>query len=328
MIEKITLPCPHCQGNNRFPVQRALQDLSKLTCGKCTGRLLRVSSEPLTDLQDADLAHPLDSEALVALRSLPRADELLGSVMKRTVDKVARFRHLGGSVQVDSQQLPGLFALHEKAAARLCIDTPPLFVAQSPLINAYTAGGGEPFIVLTSALVDALDDVGVSSVLGHELTHARLGHGLYRTLARLLVSGGVGLLDKLFSIGSLLIKPVEIALLRWYQYSELSADRGALLVTADLQAHIRTEMTVAGVPSRFAHEMSADAFLAQAERAEQMRDSDLLLNITDAVDGNSRTHPLPVWRAHHVAHWAASEAFFQVLAGAPRKKIGVAADQP
>ncbi|MCO4761690.1 MAG: M48 family metalloprotease [Myxococcales bacterium] len=318
MTHAHTLTCRLCSGRNRVPVQRALKDLSKPTCGKCGGRLLRVAGEPLSDLHDDDLAHPWDRDTLAVLKALPKVDQLLSSVMARTVDKVARFRYLGGAIEVGSNQLPTLWRLHTQAADRLAMSPTPLYVVQSPVVNAWATGAGAPFIVVTTATLDLLDDTGVQAVLGHELTHVRLGHALYRTLARLLMAGGVGLVDRFFSIGSLLIKPVEVALLRWYQMSELSADRGGLLAIGDLDAHIRVEMALAGGSSRFMKELSPDAFLAQAERAEQMRDGDLLLRVTDMLDEGARSHPLPVWRAHHAAKWAESEAFFQILAGQPR----------
>ncbi len=317
----ITLACRHCGGRNRFPADKALLDLGRPSCGKCAGKLLRVQDEPLGDLLEEERAHPRDREALAALRKRPRCDDLLAKVMGRTVDKIALFRFTGGAVQADSEQLPTLWKLHTQAAARLCIPAPPLFVVQSPQINAFTGGSGQPFVVLTTALVDAFDDDGVLAVLAHELTHVRLGHTLYRTLARLLVTGGVSLLDSVFAIGGLLIKPIEVALLRWYQVSELSADRGALLVTADLQTHIRTEMMIAGGPKRLVEQLSTTAFVAQAARAEAMREGDLLLRVTDMLEESGRTHPLPTWRVHHVATWAESAAFFQILAGVPRKRL-------
>ncbi len=316
-----TLRCRLCGGRNRVPVLRALRDLRKPTCGKCSGRLLRVAGEPLTDLTDADLAHPWDRDALAALRALPRVDDLLGALMGRTVDKVAHFRYLGGALEVSSVQLPSLWELHRRASERLGMRPPPLFVSQSPQLNAWAMGAGEPFVVITSGLVDLLDDRSVQAVLGHELTHIRLGHVLYRTLARLLMSGGVGLLDRLFAIGSLLVKPVQVALLRWVQMSELSADRGGLLTIADLDDHIRVEMALAGAPKRLWRELSPQAFLAQADRSEALRSGDLLLQVTELLDDTQRSHPLPVWRAHHAAKWARSEAFFQILAGQPRPAL-------
>ncbi len=323
MSESHTLTCRLCGGRNRIPVTRALQDLSKPTCGRCSGRLLRVAGEPLTDLSNDDLAHPWDRDTLAALRAMPKVDELLSRVMARTVDKVAHFRYLGGAVEVGSDQLPTLWNLHRAAADRLAMPATPLFVVQSPQINAFAVGAGEPFVVLTSATVDLLDDRGVQAVLGHELTHVRLGHALYRTLARLMMSGGLRLLDRFFGIGALLVKPVEVALLRWYQMSELSADRGGLLTIADLDAHVRVEMTLAGGPSRLLTELSSEAFLAQADRAEALRSGDLMLQVTDLLDDSERSHPLPVWRAHHVAKWAQTEGFFRILAGQERRLLEV-----
>ncbi len=319
--DRVTLTCRHCNAGNRVPIERALADLAKVTCGRCSGHLLRVRGERLEDLRDEDLAHPWDAEALAAVRAVPMADKLLSKVMGATVDKMSRFRYLAGSVRITDKHVPELWALHVEAATRLDMEPPPLFLQQNPQLNAFAVGSGKPFIALTTGLVDTLEPRQLVAVLGHELTHIRLGHALYRTLALLLASGGVGLLDRVLGIGAILATPLKVALMRWYQMSELSADRGGLLAVASLDEHIRTEMALAGGSSRYGDKFSTGAFLEQADEAEAMRDSDMLLYALELLESNQRTHPLPAWRVHHVARWARKEAFFQILAGQPRKLL-------
>ena len=282
--ETLTLECRHCEAGNRIPVERALKDLRAILCGRCAGRLLRVDGERLSDLTDDDLAHPWDREALAKLRAVPMADKLLSRVFSGTLDKVARFRHLAGAVRVSDQQLPTLHRLHLEAAHRLDVEAPPLFVSQSPVLNAFAVGAGTPFVTITSALVDSLEDRELVAVLGHELTHIRLGHTLYRTLALIMIQGGLGVADRMLGIAGLLATPVKVALMRWYQMSELSADRGGLLAVGDIDVHVRTEMKLAGGTSRFAAELDPQAFIDQAREADEARDQDVLLHVMELLD--------------------------------------------
>ena len=313
--ESVEIACPSCGATNRFPAERALKDLTQPRCGACKQGLLRVRGEALPGLDAAELAHPWDREALEKLQTIPYADRLLSTVMGSTVDKLARFQLLAGALQVSERQAPRLLSLYMEAAGRLDIDPPPLFISQSPALNAYAMGAGEPLIVVTTGLLDAMEEREIVGILGHELTHVKLGHVLYRTMALLLIQGGLGVLDKFMGIGSLLVTPIKLALMRWYQYAELSADRGELVATGSLETAIRTHMLLAGGSSRFIEDLDVGAFVEQAHQAEELRDNDLLVTVMDMLDTSARSHPLPAWRVHHLMKWAKGPAFFKLLAG-------------
>ena len=89
--EDLTLRCRHCGSANRIPVERALKDLTAVTCGRCKGGLLRVAGEPLPEITDGDLTHPFDRDALEKLRAVPFVDKIVSKVMSGTVDKLASF---------------------------------------------------------------------------------------------------------------------------------------------------------------------------------------------------------------------------------------------
>ncbi len=319
--DTVQLTCRFCGSHNRIPVEKALKDLSKPKCGRCKEQLLRVSGEPLTDISPADLAHPWDREALDKLRAIPYADKLLSKVMGATVDRLTRFQLLAGAVQVSERQAPRLLKLYLKAAGRLNVDPPPLFIQQSPIINAFAMGAGEPMVGVTTGLLDTFGEEEILSVLGHELTHVKLGHVLYRTLALLLLQGGVGMLERFLGIGALLVTPIRIALMRWYQMAELSADRGELVTTGSLEVAVRTHMLIAGGTTRYMEDLDVGAFIDQAHQAEALRDNDILVYMMDMMNTTMRTHPLPAWRVHHVLNWAKTDAFFQLLAGEHRPSL-------
>lgn len=313
--DKVTLKCRHCGRANRFPVERALSDLTAVRCGSCSHGMLRVSGEPLPGLDGDALAHPWDKEALEKLQSIPYADKLLSKVMGSTVDKLSRFHFLAGAVRVNDKQCPALLRLYLEAAGRVDVDPPPLYMVQSPVMNAYTMGAKVPLVGVTSGLLDGMGEREILGVLGHELTHVKLGHVLYRTLALLIANGALSVLDKVLGIGRMLIMPLQIALMKWYQMAELSADRGELIATGSLETAVRTHMLLSGGSSRYLEDLDVGAFIDQAHEAEAMRDSDLLVWIMEMLDNTARTHPLPAWRVHHAMKWARTDAFFQLLAG-------------
>lgn len=314
VAESATVGCRFCGSQNRFPIERALQDLTKVVCGSCREKLLRVSGEPLVGLSGDDIAHPWDREALAKLRAIPYVEDIVGKVLGSTFDRMDRFQHTASGLEVSARQASRIHRLYLEAAGRLDVEPPPLFLVQSPLPNAYTAGAGEPIIAVTTALVELLDERGLVGVLGHELTHVKLGHVMFRTLARLIATGALKLLN-LAGLANLALGPIKILLFKWYQMSELSADRGELVASGSLATHVRTHMMLAGGTAKIADDLDIAAFVDQAHAAEALRDQDMFVSIMELFANQDRSHPLLVWRVHHALAWARTQAFFDVLAG-------------
>jgi len=313
--ESVTVACRFCGAMNRFATERALLDLQKVICGQCKGKLLRVSGEPLTDLRKDHISHPWDREALAKLQAIPYLEQLLSKVLGSTFDKLQRFNHLGSGIRVDARQAPRLHNLYLEAAGRLDVDPPPLFLVQHPSVNAYTTGAAQPLVAVTTGLIDLMSDREILGVMGHELAHVKLGHVMMRTIALLIANGALALLD-MVGLAKFALAPLKMALFKWYQMSELSADRGELIATGSLTTHIRTHMMLAGGSARIAEELDVAAFVDQANDAEAMRDTELFVSIMEMLSGSQRSHPLVVWRVHHAINWARTQPFYDVLSGA------------
>jgi len=310
----ITVACRFCSSQNRFDADRALTDLTAVRCGTCHSGLLRVHGEPLTNLKNEDLAHKWDLEALNRLKSVPMLDTIIKKVLGSTLDQTNRFNHLASGLRVSSRQLPHIHRLYLEAAGRIDVDPPPLFVVQDPTINAYTGGAHQPIVALTSGAVEHLPERSLLGVLGHELTHVRLGHVLYRTVADILARVALGALNFL-GLAKFALGPLNMLFSHWMQMSELSADRGELVATGSLETHIMTAAILAGGGTSTVSRINVAAFVDQAHEAEAMRNDDLFVSLMEMLGSRRRSHPLNVWRVHHALNWARTSDFFGILAG-------------
>ncbi|MBR7839375.1 M48 family metallopeptidase [Actinospica durhamensis] len=254
--------------------------------------------------------HPADRAALIALRKLAGFDSLLKLLNSLINEREVRLLLLGNAVQVSRQQFPRLNALLEDACRVLDQPTQPeMFVQQSPRVNAMTIGLDKPVIVLTTGLVELLDEEELRFVVAHELGHAFSGHAVYRTMLLWLMN-----LTKVASVlpgGVLGIQALIKALLEWYRKAEISCDRAGLLVSQDIEAAIRTHMKLAG--GAHLYEMNPMVFIDQGREYEStgdFRDSLLRLSL-----GSQVTHPFPAVRALDLTRWVDSGAYARILTG-------------
>ncbi|MDQ1038693.1 Zn-dependent protease with chaperone function [Streptomyces sp. V3I8] len=254
--------------------------------------------------------HPADRSALVALRKLSGFDTVFKALSGLLPERSLRLLFLSDSVRVSDAQFAHLNVMLRDACYILDLDkVPPMYVNQDPQPNAMCIGLDEPIIVVTTGLVELLDEEEMRAVIGHEVGHALSGHSVYRTV--LLFLTGLALRVAWIPLGNLAIMAIVTALREWFRKSELSADRAGLLVGQDLRASMRGLMKIAG--GNHLHEMNVDAFLAQAEEYEaggDLRDSVLkILNVMP------RSHPFTTVRAAELKKWAESRDHQRIMDG-------------
>ncbi|SFB99616.1 M48 family metallopeptidase [Streptomyces aidingensis] len=254
--------------------------------------------------------HPADRSALVALRKLTGFDTVFKALSAMLPERSLRLLFLSDSVRVSERQFPHLHHMLLDACHILDLDkVPPMFVSQDPKPNAMCIGLDRPVIVVTTGLVELLDEEEMRAVVGHEVGHALSGHAVYRTILLFLTSLAVRV--AWIPLGSMAIMAIVTALREWFRKSELSADRAGLLVGQDLQASMRGLMKLAG--GNHLHQMNVDAFLEQAEEYEaggDLRDSVLkILNVLP------RSHPFAAVRAAELNKWARSRDYQRLMEG-------------
>ncbi|KFG75551.1 peptidase M48 [Streptomyces mutabilis] len=254
--------------------------------------------------------HPADRSALVALRRLSGFDTVFKALSGLLPERSLRLLFLSDSVRVSDRQFAHLNVMLRDACYILDLEkVPAMYVNQDPKPNAMCIGLDEPIIVVTTGLVELLDEEEMRAVVGHEVGHALSGHSVYRTILLFLTSLAVRV--AWIPLGNVAITAIVTALREWFRKSELSADRAGLLVGQDLQASMRGLMKIAG--GNHLHEMNVDAFLEQAEEYEaggDLRDSVLkILNVLP------RSHPFTTVRAAELKKWAASRDYQRIMDG-------------
>ncbi|POX39068.1 peptidase M48 [Streptomyces sp. Ru73] len=254
--------------------------------------------------------HPADRSALVALRKLSGFDTVFKALSGLLPERSLRLMYLSDSVRVSDQQFAHLNDMLRDACYILDLEkVPPMYVNQDPQPNAMCIGLDEPVIVLTTGLVELLDEEEMRAVVGHEVGHALSGHAVYRTI--LLFLTNLALKVAWIPLGNVAIMAIVTGLREWFRKSELSADRAGLLVGQDLQASMRGLMKLAG--GNHLHEMNVDSFLAQAEEYE--RGGDLRDSVLKILNVLPRSHPFTTVRAAELKKWAASRDHQRIMEG-------------
>lgn len=212
------------------------------------------------------------------------------------------------SVKVGPTQYPRIHALLARACEVLDTEVPPLYVSQTPIVNAGAIGVDHPFIVINSSMVEVADTPGLEAMLGHEVGHIMSEHTLYRTLLSLLLQFS-GPLSPIVNQATL---PITLALREWSRKAEISCDRAGLLATQDVNASIKLMASIAGGIRGHQEDLDVSAFIDQAQ---EYRDTDGLDSFYKFMATLGRTHPFPVARVAELMNWVDSGAYEKILSG-------------
>jgi Zn-dependent protease with chaperone function len=261
--------------------------------------------------------HPLDLEATTSLRRLPGLDLLVRNLLGGITEDFLHLSNIASSVLIGEQQLPDIYQLLVEACQILDLEIPQLYLKQHPSPNAYTMAvrGKKPFIVVHTSLVDLLTPAELQAVLAHELGHLKCEHGVYLTLANLIVMATGGLVP---GIGNSIAQNLQAQMLQWLRCAEFSCDRAALLVSQDPKTVVSVLMKLSGGSPLLAPLLNVDAFLAQARAYEEIGSTSFGKMLT-SMQTEQLSHPVPVLRAKEIDLWAQTDNY-QCLLNNPRMR--------
>ncbi|PPD79433.1 hypothetical protein GOBAR_DD23635 [Gossypium barbadense] len=279
----------------------------------------RASPLVFRDLDADDFRHPLDKQNTLILKAIPGLNELGRALLGTVTEQIMLLENIGTSVLVSKDQLPELHKMMIEAAGILNIESPDLYVRQSPVPNAYTLAisGKKPFVVIHTSLVELLTRNELQAVLAHELGHLKCDHGVWLTLANLLTLGAYSVPgEEQENLEDDCPYGTRINLFRWLRAAELTCDRAALLVAQDPKVVISVLMKLAGGCPSMADQLNVDAFLEQARSYDKASSSPV---------GNAQTrqlsHPLPVLRAREIDEWSRSNEYRSLLKRATQMNV-------
>ena len=267
------------------------------------------SKSLLTGLKADQFRHPLDLAATNSLKQLPGLDLLIRNLLGPVAEQFFYLENIASSILVGEQQLPQIHNLLLEACRVLDIEPPQLYVRQNPVPNAYTFAmrGKQPFIVMHTSLIELLTPEEIQAVLAHELGHLKCDHGVYLTLANIMVLAAGQL-----PLGGVITQGLQAQILEWVRCAEFTCDRAALLATQDPKTIMSVMMKLTGGSPSLASQLNLDAFIAQARAYDEVDKTDMG-QLLKQMQTTQLTHPVPVLRAREIDRWASSQSYQSLL---------------
>lgn len=264
---------------------------------------------PLIGLRADHFRHPLDLEATDNLKQLPGLDMVVRNLLGPLAEQFFYLENIASSVLVSEQQLPDLHKLLLEACKILDLEPPQLYVRQHPVPNAYTFAmrGKQPFIVIHTSLLELLTPEETQAVIAHELGHLKCEHGVYLTLANILVLAAGQL-----PWGAAIAQSLQTQLMEWVRCAEFTCDRAALLATQNPRVVASVLMKLAGGSPSLANQLNLDAFLEQARAYDSISNDQIGEMLKQAMTAQL-THPVPVLRAREIDRWGSSQTYEALL---------------
>jgi Zn-dependent protease with chaperone function len=262
----------------------------------------------LTGISPLAWEHPTDRAALGALQQIPGFDALLRKVIGTFGERNIRLSYQADAIEVGPRQYPEIHAQLVRVCQTLDTEIPPLYLSQTPLVNAGAVGVDEPFIVLNTSLVELARPKELRAVLGHEVGHIMSEHTLYRTLLFVLLDFARPSIPGLTQA----LLPITLALQEWSRKAEVSCDRAGLLATQKMDASLGALAIAAGGIRGRKGEIDLEVFVEQSDDYRDAQGLDAYYKFMSTI---RRSHPFPVVRVAELRNWVDSGAYDAIVAG-------------
>lgn len=266
-------------------------------------------------LDASNFMHPSDREAMKKLAKLPGMQPLLRRISGGYIERMYRMLNIAERVQVTPKQCPRVYNLFKEACRTLDIkEIPEIYLSTVYVPNAMTFGIEKYSVVLLTGLVDLLNEDELLFVIGHELSHIKCGHMMYKTLLYLLTFVGMEIFGIFFKIAEIAFFPIEMALRSWERKAEITCDRGGLLVVQNQEIAQRTLVKLAGYSRSMASDINMQEILKQADELKNM-DEETFVRAMKIYHNMFRSHPFPIIRIKELHNWSQSSQYLRVMKG-------------
>jgi len=259
----------------------------------------------LAALKASEYEHEADRTALEELKSFTTLSSLVKKYNEYAFEKMEIVRLTGSGFQVTEKNMPYVHKAMQDVCRVLDVHKVPKLYLGNGGINAYTVGKKDPIVCLNNGSLSLLTHDELLFLLGHEVGHIKSGHFLYHSMASHLTKIGSLLGDFTMGLGSLLTKPLELALLAWYRKSELTADRAGLLACQSPNAAYSFFTKLAGYPLKYYGSINSNDIMTQARTFEDL-DKESYNQFAKFLSVMDSTHPWTIMRAKELDRWVSS----------------------
>lgn len=258
-------------------------------------------------IKPAEFIHPEDAAALRQLESIPGFPALAKKVLELGYEKLKYGLNMASTIRLSEKQLPKLYNHLPPICEKLGIAEPEFYLEMNPIPNAYTSGDTRVFIVVTSGLVEMMDDEELDAVLAHECGHILCRHVVYNMVAQYIKLG----LDALGILGAI-AKPVEFALLYWSRKAELSCDRCASIITSP-DAVTRVMARLSGGPRSITQDLDVQEWAIQADKYDEIKNDGLWNKTLQLSVIIGQSHPFSAVRVREILKWGDSSQYRSLM---------------
>lgn len=214
------------------------------------------------ELDPSLVQHPLDRQALASLKRVRGFEFFVSRFVNAGVERMEYQLSIGSSVRVGPTQLPSVHAHLLRACTALGVAEPELYVSAGGL-NSIASGPNHPYIVLMSGVLRLMDDAELAAVIAHEVGHIKAGHLLYKSMTGAVDFFGGVANDLSLGFSKFVTTPIQVGLLTWDRWSELTADRAALWVVREPGVCLSMLMKLGAGTGGAAEGLNLDAYIEQ-----------------------------------------------------------------
>lgn len=262
--------------------------------------------------------HDLDRKAFEALNSFPNLIRLRELYIEKFDEKKEKINFLSDAVRLSEQLMPEIYNLLPPICEKLGIEIPELYYVRSKEMNVATGGSVNPYIFVTSELVEKIPTELIASVLAHECGHISGKHYLYHSIAMQIIRGiDNSLLRYIPGVNCILTPSMVKAFLFWERCSELSADRAAVLCDASADHTIDLLLQIHGYDAK---NVDRKEFLKQAMDLHDFVNEDNTNKVIEEMLALGDSNPRLATRVSESYAWSQSNQFKGILDGTYQKK--------
>jgi Zn-dependent protease with chaperone function len=163
-------------------------------------------------------------------------------------------QYLGNALEITNKHFYRLRHIIENQSSVLQVPLPKLFIYQDPVPNAYTLGFKHPYsIILSSSLVEGLNEEELEAVIAHEMGHVKFHHARISSIIN-PAGNNIPVFSLIFGF--------------WNRAAETSSDNISLLITENPRALI-TGLTKISIGVSFLEQIDEDELLLQSQEIKQ-----------------------------------------------------------